>query len=405
LISEAPFRRATLVGLVALSAASLLGGILLAILAPGDQGPRSAVRPSARGRGALGHRALIELLRRLQVRVVVGRASRPEPGTAVVVAEPLLSRERGPGEGLRLRQLLEDAPRALLVLPKWSGSPDPVRRGFLASAELLPASAPAEVLAAAGISGQVTRVAEPIAGATWTGDLHGAPDFRSAQLLVSKDLKPVLSSNGRVLVGERSTPAGKLLVLADPDLLSNHGLRRGDDARLAVELIERLRQGGGVRFDESFHGAAHDEGPWRALLRFPLVLALLQALLAAALLLWGGMRRFGAPLPSDPPLPAGKAALIDSTAELLRFGGHSAHALDRYLRSSVQEVASALHAPGELRGGALDAWLDRLGTRARLPAVEALRGEAGAAASSPAALLESARRIHLWRTRMLHGSE
>ena len=92
-------------------------------------------------------------------------------------------------------------------------------------------------------------------------------------------------------------------------------------------------------------------------------------------------------------------------AELLRFGGHSAHALDRYLRSSLQEVAAALHAPGELRGGTLDAWLDRIGTRARLPTVEALRGEAGAAASSPAALLESARRIHLWRTRMLHGSE
>jgi len=405
LISEAPFRRATLIGLVTLSAASLLGGLLLAIFAPDDKGPRSAVRPTARGRGALAHRAFIEVLRRLEVRVVVGRVSRPEPGTAVVVAEPSLSRERGPGEDVRLRQLLEEAPRALLVLPKWSGSPDPSRRGYLASAELLPASVPAEVLGAAGIAGQVTRVAESIAPGTWSGELHGAPDLRPAQLLVSKDLQPVLSSNGRLLVGERSTRGGKLLVLADPDLLSNHGLRRGDDARLAVALIERLRQGGGVRFDESFHGGAHDEGPWRALLRFPLVLAVVQALLAAALLLWGGMRRFGSPLPADPPLAAGKAALIESMAELLRFGGHSAHALDRYLRSSLQEVAGALHAPGELRGGALEAWLDRLGTRAHLPTVAALRGEAGAAASSPAALLESARRIHLWRTRMLHGSE
>ena len=405
MISEAPFRRATLVGLVALSAASLLGGLLLAILTPGEKGPRGAVRPTARGRGALGHRAFVELLRRLEIRVVVGRASRPEPGTAVVIAEPSLSRERSPGEGLRLRQLLEETPRALLVLPKWTGSPDPARRGYLASAELLPASVPAEVLAAAGIAGQVTRVAESIAGATWSGDLHGVADLRSAQLLVSKDLQPVLSSKGRLLVGERSTHRGKLLVLADPDLLSNHGLQHGDDARLAVALIERLRQGGGVQFDESFHGGAHDEGPWRALLRFPLVLAVIQALLAAAILLWGGMHRFGAPLPAEPPLPAGKAALIDSMAELLRFGGHSAHALDRYLRSSLQEVAAALHAPGELRGGTLDAWLDRIGTRARLPTVEALRGEAGAAASSPAALLESARRIHLWRTRMLHGSE
>jgi hypothetical protein len=404
-ISEAPFRRATLLCLVALCAASLLGAVLLAILGPADKGPISAVRPSARGRGALGHRAFVELLRRLEIRVVVGRSSRPEPGTAVVVAEPSLSRERGPDEGLRLRQLLEAAPRALLVLPKWTGTPDPGRRGHLASAELLPASVPAEVLAAAGISGEVVRVAESIAGAAWSGELHGVPDLRSAQLLTSKDLQPVLSSKGRLLVGERSTRRGTLLVLADPDLLANHGLRRADNAAVAVALIERLRRGGAVRFDESFHGAAHDEGPWRALLRFPLVLALIQALLAAALLLWGGMRRFGAPLPPEPPLPAGKAALIDSMAELQRFGGHSAHALDRYLRSSLQEVAAALHAPGELRGGTLDVWLDRLGTRARLPTVEALRSEAGAAAGSPAALLESARRIHLWRTRMLHGSE
>jgi len=198
---------------VTLSAASLLGGLLLAIFAPDDKGPRSAVRPTARGRGALAHRAFIEVLRRLEVRVVVGRVSRPEPGTAVVVAEPSLSRERGPGEDVRLRQLLEEAPRALLVLPKWSGSPDPSRRGYLASAELLPASVPAEVLGAAGIAGQVTRVAESIAPGTWSGELHGAPDLRPAQLLVSKDLQPVLSSNGRLLVGERSTRGGKLLVL------------------------------------------------------------------------------------------------------------------------------------------------------------------------------------------------
>jgi len=403
-ISEAPFRRATLVGLVALSAASLLGAVLLAILGPAERGPKSAVRPSAQGRGALGYRAFVELLRRLEIRVVVARSSRPEPGTAIVVVQPSLDRVRG-AEGLRLGQVLKTAPRALLVLPKWTGTPDPTRRGYLASAELLPASVPAEVLAAAGIAGQVSRIRGSIAPATWSGDLHGVPDLRPAQLVTSKDLRPVLSSNGRLLVGERSTMGRTLLVLTDPDLLSNHGLRRAEDAALSVALIERLRRGGGVRFDESFHAPADDEGPWRALLRFPLVLTVLQALFAACLLLWGGMRRFGAPLPSDPPLAAGKAALIESMAELLRFGGHSAHALDRYLRSSLQEVAAALHAPAGLRGGALDAWLDRLSARARLPTVEALRNEAGSAAASPAALLESARRIHLWRTRMLHGSE
>ena len=403
--SEEPFRRATLVALVSLSVASLVGGLLLTILAPAEKGPRSAVRPTARGRGALGHRAFVELLRRLDVRVVVGGAAHTEPGTAVVVAEPSLDRERAPAEGVRLRALLESAPRALLVLPKWMGTPDPARRGYVASAELLPAAAPAEVLAAAGIEGEVVRVAESIAPGSWSGEMSGVPDLQSAQLVKTGALQPVLSSKGRLLVGEKSTRGGKLLVLADPDLLSNHGLRRGDDARLALALIDRLRQGGPVQFDESFHGGAHDEGPWRALLQFPLVLAVVQSLLAGAVLLWGGMRRFGAPLPADPPLAAGKAALIESMAELLRFGGHSAHALDRYLRSSVQEVAAALHAPAGLRGRQLDAWLDRVSAQARVPRVEELWRQAADASKSPAALVETARQVHQWRTRMLHGSE
>lgn len=403
--SEEPFRRATLIGLISLSAASLLGALLLAVLAPTEKGPRGAVRPTARGRGALGHRAFVELLRRLDVRVAVGGPTRAGSDVALIVAEPSLDRERSPAEGLRLRQVLQSSPRALLVLPKWTGTPDPHRPGYLSSAELLPATTPADVLAAAGIEGQVLRVAESIGSSSWSGELKGAPDLAPAQLVVSTQLKPILSSNGRVLLGERFTPGGKLLVLADPDLLSNHGLRRGDDAPLAVALVDRLRGGAGVQFDESFHGGAHDEGPWRALLRFPLALAVVQALLAGAVLLWAGMRRFGAPLPSDPPLAAGKAALIESMAELLRFGGHSAHALDRYLRSSLQEVAAALHAPAELRGQKLEAWLDRLGARARVPRVEELWRDAARASGSRTALVEAARKVHSWRTGMLHGSE
>ena len=46
----------------------------------------------------------------------------------------------------------------------------------------------------------------------------------------------------------------------------------------------------------------------------PLVLASAQALLALLVLLWSGMRRFGAPRAVEPPIEPGKRFLIENTA-------------------------------------------------------------------------------------------
>ena len=48
------------------------------------------------------------------------------------------------------------------------------------------------------------------------------------------------------LAGELRRGRHRILILSDPDLLSNHGLRRGDNAVLAVRLIDHLRPAGGA---------------------------------------------------------------------------------------------------------------------------------------------------------------
>ena len=135
-------------------------------------------------------------------------------------------------------------------------------------------------------------------------------------------------------------------LITDPDLLNNHGLDEAGNAAHVVALIERLRAGGPVVFDEVIHGHAREPGLWALLFRYPLVLATMQALLVAFALGLATRGRFGPPAAVPPPIAAGKDFLIAHTATLLRHGGHDAAMLRRYLVSTVTQVRTALHAPG-----------------------------------------------------------
>jgi hypothetical protein len=55
-------------------------------------------------------------------------------------------------------------------------------------------------------------------------------------------------------------------VVADPDLLNNHGIRRPEAARAAIEMLERMMpdEDGGILFDT---GGALQPPPRRNLLR------------------------------------------------------------------------------------------------------------------------------------------
>jgi hypothetical protein len=152
-------------------------------------------------------------------------------------------------------------------------------------------------------------------------------------------------------------------VLADPDVISNHGLAREGNAALAVALVKRLRGGDGiVVFDETVHGQmGRAPSPFLLLFRFPFIVATIQGLLAVALLLWATLGRFGAPQSAPPPLSAGREGLLQNMAKLIEFAGHQQVMIRRYVQETVRDVARQLHAPRGLSGDATIGWLQRVG--------------------------------------------
>jgi hypothetical protein len=353
----APFSRRAAIALAALAAASLAAAALLGTFGDAISDPPTS-GPDAFSRSALGHRAYLELLRELGHPVLVSRhrtADRAGDGAVVVVLEPGLGDEDGPREAL-LEEIEDASARMLLVLPKRTGLPDPTRPRWIATASLVPEKEAQRVLDAIGVDAKVVRPEKAVAG--WRGALP-APELDAPQLLRSAVLAPLVETDAGMLAGELVEDGWHLVVLADPDVLATHGLGRGANAALAVALAERLGAPGvPLVADETLHGNEEQPSLARELLRFPLVLATIQALLAAALLAWAALVRFGRPRPPEPLLAAGKVVLVEHTAELLRHGGHVGAAVRAYLRAARDEIAARLRPPGET--AAPDTWLVRV---------------------------------------------
>jgi hypothetical protein len=389
--------------LAGLAAASLAAAAFLGIFGDALYDPPSAA-PDAFSRSAVGHRAFVELLRTLGRPVILSRHRTADKADEAVVAlvEPRVGPKDATREGI-LEGVQDAARRLLVVLPKRAAIPDAARPRFAAFAALLPVEDPQRVLDALHLQGKVVRPERSIGA--WRGDLP-VPTLERPQLVAGGDLTPLLATDEGVLVGELSGEGWRTIVLADPDVLATHGLARGENAALAVALLDRLGAGVPLVVDETLHGFDQQPSLARELLRFPLVLATLSALAAAALLAWAALVRFGRPRPPDPVLRPGKLFLVESTAALLRHGGHAGHAAAAYLKAAKDEVAHRLRPLGE--GGEAEAWLARLaedrGRGGALRAIEArVRALAGRRGGEEEAV-RAAQQVHRWREEMTDGA-
>lgn len=393
--------------LAAVAAASLAAAGFLGAFGDALWDPPSA-GADAFSRSAVGHRAWLELLRGAGRQVLVSRhrtAEKASDGAVVALLEPRV----GPEDAAR-EELLEDvngaAPLLLVVLPKRLAIPDQARPSWVAAAPLLPTADAQRVLDALALEATVVRPGRAVGA--WRGPLP-APTLDEPQLVQSTALTPLVEADeGGMLAGELDVDGWRTVVLADPDVLASHGLSRGENAALALALLRRLgAEGLPVVVDETLHG--HDVRPSlvRELLRFPLALATASALLAAALLAWAALVRFGRPERPAPALAAGRLFLVESTAVLLRQGGDAGHAAAAYLRAAKDEVARRLRPPGE--GERTDAWLARAAeARGRGEALAALeervRRLAGRRAGGEEEAVRTAREVHRWREEMTDGA-
>ena len=403
--AEGAFTRRGAGWLAAVAAASLGAAAFLGVFGDALYDPPSFA-PDSFSRSAVGHHAFVELLRALGRPVLVSRHRTADKAAEAVVAllEPRVGPEDETRQGV-VEGIDGSARRLLVVLPKRSAFPDPTRPRFVAHAGLLPPEDPQRVLDALELEAKVVRPDRPVGA--WRGELP-APTLDRPQLLASTRLHPLVATDEGVLAGELEAEGRRTIVLADPDVLATHGLARGDNAALAVALVERL--GGGalpVVVDETLHGFDQQPSIARELFRFPLVLATASALLAASLLAWAALVRFGRPRAPEPPLSPGKLFLIESTAGLLRHGGHAGHAAAAYLRAAKDEVVHRLRPPGE--AGEADAWLARVAeARGRAEPLhrleERVRRLEARWTGGEEEVVRTAQVIHGWREEMTDGA-
>lgn len=277
----------------------------------------TTVGPSTYSRSAIGHAGIAALLQRHGLTVFKSQGDSLHKlgvGGVLVLAEPELSLPLN-----QAQQALLGAPTVLLVLPKWQGQPDNQHRGWVAAAELLPAFVPQSVLSIATGCGEVVRPDNDI---DWSRNALGPMPHLTApaQLINSAALRPIVGSDDGMLVSEMHEKGNRRLwVLADPDVISNHGLGNGN-APFAVALFDAMRRGNTIVVDETVHGFdAMPANPAELLLHKPFSEVGIQAIVALALLFWAGAARFGAPETAPPPLKASKRNLVRNVAEARRY--------------------------------------------------------------------------------------
>jgi hypothetical protein len=411
-VSGPAFSRRGATWLAIAATASLAAAAFLGVFGDELSEPPS-VAPGAYSRSAIGHRAFVTLLRELGVPTLVSRhrtADKAADGALVVLAEPALEPEEGGRRAAVARDIAAGASRLLVVLPKRTGYPDPKRPRWLGGADLLPLEEVRRVLEVLELDAEVVRPKQVTVASCAA---LPAPVLDAPQLLRSPpdEMTPLVSFAEGILAGEvfDEKTGRRTVVLADPDVLANHG-PGGRERRTGAAALEGLGAGEvPVVIDETLHGLDLQPSIARELFRFPLVLATTQALLVAALAVWAGLVRFGRPRPPEALLAPGKEFLVENTAALLRHGGHVAHALGAYLRAAKDEVARRLRPPGD-RAEAQDAWIARLaaarGRDGALAAAEArVRALEGRGRGAEEDALRAALEIHAWREEMTHGAD
>ncbi len=115
--------------------------------------------------------------------------------------------------------------------------------------------------------------------------------------------------------------AGQVLVLADPSLLTNTGLRRGDNVLLLSNLARLRAQEGRVYFDEYHHGLRSSGGFWGYLGHHRQQLTLLPLALVLAAGLWQALVRLGPAIPTPPEVRADAVAYASALGQLYQQTG------------------------------------------------------------------------------------
>lgn len=284
----------------------------------------------------------------------------------------------------------------LIVLPKWATTPDQSVSGWVDIVGLLPASDPARTLAPATPM-DVTRHASggrPLHAVRWAPASLNVAAPRPLQVVRATALTPLVTDDdGGIVLGQ--IEGTTVYILADPDLLANHGLRRLDRARAALELLDFVAPTGGtgIAFDVTLNGLGHGRSALKLAFEPPFLAMTLALVVALALVGWQALIRFGPVQPPARAIAFGKTALIDNSAMILRKAGREGGLGPRYAALVRERARAIFGVPARLGDAEADAYLDRLQGSGTFTALVAQAADA----EHKDDMLASAQALHQWQ--------
>ena len=375
--------------LLAVGILAFIAMLVLGAYAPDLRSGRDG-RAHALSNAAVGYSGIVRLAEATGRNPQVVRNPRQLAGEDLVVLTP----ETGATD-MTKALAARGAKPTLVILPKWRTSVDPTHSGWARFVDFRDVDDVERVLAPQ-YKLKVTRYASggrPLRALSWMPRSIAFAAPRPVQTITGLDVRPILTdADGHVVLGQIG--GGPLYVLADPDLLSNIGMRDAARARAALELLDWLNATGAktITFDVTLNGFGASPSPLKLLFDPPFLAMTLT--LAAAVLLAGvqATARFGPARRRARAIAFGKTALIDNAAALVRKAGRQGRLGPRYVDLVRERAGGVFGVPARLQGEAVDGYLDGPRGRAR---VSALAAEAQAA-RDPRAMLAAAQALHHW---------
>jgi hypothetical protein len=213
------------------------------------------------------------------------------------------------------------------------------------------------------------------------------------QTVSSKELRPIITNaRGAIVLGQ--VGSRQLYVLADPDLLNNHGMANERQARAALALLDFLNSTGAetVQFDVTTNGLGRSRSPLKLAFDAPFLAVTLTIFAAMLLAAWQAVVRFGPVRRQERAIAFGKAALVDNSAALIRKAGREAHLGGRYVEVIRERAIALFRLPPTLDAQSLSSRLESLNPNRSFAAT----AEAASHAATREELVSAAKSLNEW---------
>jgi len=396
-----PFRKRTVALMLLIGIAGFVGMLVLGAFAPNLRSGRNG-GTHALSNAAVGFSGIVQLAD------ATGRNAHIVRSEAQFDSEDLLVVTPDNGwEDLSSLLVRRRVKPTLLVMPKWATVADPDHPGWVRIAQLTVEFDPASLLAPTTtfqIRRERSRGRPLVATADFDGTIHYAAP-RVLQVIIGQkpgkgekrqSLLPLLTDGKGGIVLARYGD-GPLYILAEPDLLSNAGIKDAHQAAAALAMLDQLNSTGAtsIGFDVTLNGFGHSQSPLKLAFTPPFLAMTLT--LAAVLMLvgWYALGRFGPVRPRARAIGLGKAVLVENSAKLIRRAGRETQLGGRYVQMIRERAVVTFGVPARLKDAALDAYLDKLRTSGGKRFSELAR--AAEATQDRAELVAAAQALHHWQ--------